>query len=77
MQAQRRGSSTRRYSLELRVAAGKRSAVTAAVLRISPAARLTETGSDHLSFSLPQASLDLPSLFEEVRSSHELTQLWG
>ena len=56
-----------RYSLELRVAERQRPAVLAAVLRISPAASLTETGAEHLSFSLPQASLDLPSLFEEVR----------
>lgn len=65
--AQCRNSSGRRYSLDLRVVESKRSAVVAAVLRISPAARLTETGAEHLSFSLPQASVDLPSLFEEVR----------
>ena len=51
----------------MRVADGKRSAVLAEVLRFSPTAKLTETGSEHLSFSLSQASVDLPSLFEEVR----------
>ena len=45
----------------------KRAAVAALVADISADARLTEKGSEHLSFSLPQTSLDLPSLFAEVR----------
>ena len=57
-----------RYSLEMSVADDKRSAVLAEVSRFCSAAKLTETGSEHLSFSLPQASVDLPSLFEEVSS---------
>ena len=65
-------TSNYRYSLDLRVAADKRSALLEAVMRISPAAQLTETGTEHLSFSLPQASVDLPSLFEEVRECNKL-----
>ena len=49
--------------------ADKRAAVAALVADISADARLTEKGSEHLSFSLPQSSLDLPSLFAEVRTA--------
>ncbi len=53
----------------MRVRADKRAAVAALVADISADARLTEKGSEHLSFSLPQSSLDLPSLFAEVRTA--------
>lgn len=50
----------------MRVRPDKRAAVAALVADISADARLTEKGAEHLSFSLPQSSLDLPSLFAEV-----------
>ena len=53
----------------MRVRADKRGAVAALVAGISADARLTEKGAEHVSFSLPQSSLDLPSLFAEVRGA--------
>lgn len=54
------------YMLDLRVEAGQRGAVQRMVQRLAPGATLSEKGAGHLSFSLPSAGLDLPTLFSQV-----------
>lgn len=56
-----------RYMLDLRVEAEQRGAVQRMVQRLAPGATLSEKGAGHLSFSLPSAGLDLPTLFAQVR----------
>ena len=50
----------------MRVDSEQRAAVEAMVARLAPGASLSEKGGGHLSFSLPAAGLDLPTLFAQV-----------
>jgi hypothetical protein len=48
-----------RYVLDMRVSPEQ---------KIAPGAAASDRGGDHVSFSLPPESLDIPTLFEQVRS---------
>lgn len=51
----------------MRVEGSRRDDVIAMVARVSPQARLTLKGGGHVSFALPSADLDLPTLFDQVQ----------
>lgn len=59
-------SVVRRYMLDMRVEGSRRDDVIAMVAEVSPQARLTLKGGGHVSFALPSADLDLPTLFAQV-----------
>ena len=59
---------TRRYVLDMRVAPEQRDAIVELVQRVAPGAVASERGGHHVSFSLPPQSLDIPTLFEQVRA---------
>lgn len=57
-----------RYVLDMRVASEQRDDVAALVERIAPGAVASDRGGNHVSFSLPPRTLDIPTLFEQVRT---------
>lgn len=52
----------------MRVAPEQRDAIVELVQRVAPGAVASERGGHHVSFSLPPQSLDIPTLFEQVRA---------